>query len=144
MPSVALVPLSGRSVLFVLFYELLIGWGLSALLLCVCPPRPWAAPSCLRLRWLYSDLPVKFWLPPLHHLCYHQALCSADAHTSGWSIPEALNKASGSRIMYRIWTEPVKVSHARIRSHCWLLLSQSQTMRWFVVDFHANIKWLMA
>lgn len=109
-----------------------------------CPPRPWAAPSCLRLRWLYSDLPLKFWLPPLHRLCYHQGLCSADAHTSGWSIPGALNKASGSRIMYRIWTEPVEVSHARIRMSLLTSAESESDMRWFVVDFHANIKWLMA
>lgn len=37
-------------------------------------------------------------------------------HThSGWSVPGEFNKASGSRHMFRIWTEPVEVSHARIR-----------------------------
>lgn len=134
---------------FVCFVLWVANWlGPSA---CVCPPRPWATPSCLRQRWLYSDLPVKFWLPPLLRLCcVVTRLCAVLMHThSGWSIPGELNKASGSRHMFRIWTEPIEVSHARIRMS--LLASAESESDYEMVrgwpqlcNIHANIKWLMA
>lgn len=140
MPSVALVLLSGRSVLFVLFYELLIGWGLSALLL-------------------------GFALPDLEQ---HQAVsdctgCTVTFHLSSGSLPYivcAITRVCAVLMHTQVVgpylghsTRPLgpgsctESGLSLLRSAtpesgclCWLLLSQSQTMRWFVVDFHANIK----
>lgn len=70
---------------FVCFVLWVANWlGPSA---CVCPPRPWATPSCLRQCWLYSDLLVKFRLPPLHRLCcVVTRLCAVLMHTHKWLV----------------------------------------------------------